>query len=193
MDTTNASNGDEGANSTIKKEEPLEENMAVKEEPETPLENGEPSLEAVLAFLKKRGLNTTENTLKQELTNPSSDQTSEQGNSQSTNSTSVQSSIVKTEGSSADVSNVLDSYKSEGDPSIYAEAYKDLQRFVETSLDLYRHELALILVRPLDVTFLGKFWESRITPKRFEISRLQKFKILLSVSSVCAYVSRISL
>lgn len=44
-----------------------------------------------------------------------------------------------------EVSNVLSSYKSEGDPGVYADTYRDLQRFVDSSLDLYRHELALVL------------------------------------------------
>merc|ERR1712029_1252655 len=36
-------------------------------------------------------------------------------------------------------------YKSDGDPSSYDEAYNDLEVFVENSLDMYKHELALIL------------------------------------------------
>jgi transcription initiation factor TFIID subunit 5 len=42
-------------------------------------------------------------------------------------------------------SSVLSSYKSEGDPSLYSDVYNDLTRFIESSLDIYRHELALIL------------------------------------------------
>ena len=42
-------------------------------------------------------------------------------------------------------SSVLSSYKSEGDPSLYSAVYNDLARFIEGSLDIYRHELALIL------------------------------------------------
>lgn len=42
-------------------------------------------------------------------------------------------------------SSVLSSYKSEGDPSLYSAVYSDLARFIEGSLDIYRHELALIL------------------------------------------------
>lgn len=44
-----------------------------------------------------------------------------------------------------DGSSVLASYNSEGDPAVYEDVYQDLLRFVESSLDLYRHELALIL------------------------------------------------
>merc|ERR1712038_326193 len=142
---TNPSNGDEGTATSIKKEESAEEIKTVKTEPETAPEESDINIDAVLAFLRKKGLSGTEEKLKKELTNPSSDQTSEPDKLQPIDTSSVQNNIVKTEGSSADVSNVLDSYKSEGDPSIYAEAYKDLQKFVEASLDLYRHELALIL------------------------------------------------
>jgi len=150
MDSNNGStpNGEDGAGTVIKKEDTQDENMTIKPDPEIAPEISDLSIEAVLAFLKKKGLSGTEDKLKQELSNPSTNQNSqnpELGNSQDTTASSVQSGIVKTEGSSADVSNVLDSYKSEGDPSIYADAYKDLQRFVEASLDLYRHELALIL------------------------------------------------
>ncbi len=42
-------------------------------------------------------------------------------------------------------STMLNSYKSDNDPTIYEDAYLDLVRFVDGSLDLYRHELSLIL------------------------------------------------
>ena len=32
-----------------------------------------------------------------------------------------------------------------GDPSLYSAVYSDLSRFIESSLDVYRHELSLIL------------------------------------------------
>lgn len=149
---TNTSNGkeDEGTGILIKKEDPSEETAVVKAEPEAASETEKISYEEVLAFLRKKGLSGTENLLKQELGNATDDkgsQKSENADSQSTSTGSAQgTNVVKTEVSGAEVSNVLSSYKSEGDPNIYAEAYKDLQRFVETSLDLYRHELALILV-----------------------------------------------
>merc|ERR1712012_780485 len=44
-----------------------------------------------------------------------------------------------------EVGNVLAAYKSEGDPTSYEAAYRDLEVLVEHSLDMYRHELALIL------------------------------------------------
>lgn len=45
----------------------------------------------------------------------------------------------------SDVSSVLAAYKSEGDPDLYEYAYLELRRFVDESLDIYKHELALIL------------------------------------------------
>lgn len=45
----------------------------------------------------------------------------------------------------SDVSSVLAAYKSEGDPEIYENSYLELRRFVEESLDIYKHELGLIL------------------------------------------------
>lgn len=44
-----------------------------------------------------------------------------------------------------DVSSVLSAYKSEGDPELYEEAYMELKKFVEGSLDIYKHELGMIL------------------------------------------------
>ena len=149
-DTNNSSNGreEEGAGTPIKQEEQSEDNVVIKNEPETTMETDKVSYENVLAFLRNKGLSGTENLLKQELGNATDDnaQISEKGDSLSSAGTVQGSNVVKKEVSGAEVSNVLSSYKSEGDPSIYAEAYTDLQRFVETSLDLYRHELALILV-----------------------------------------------
>lgn len=45
----------------------------------------------------------------------------------------------------ADVNSVLAAYKSEGDPDIYENSYMELRRFVDEALDIYKHELALIL------------------------------------------------
>ncbi len=42
-------------------------------------------------------------------------------------------------------SSVLSSYKSEGDPTIYGDVYTDLSKFIDSSLDLYKHELSCIL------------------------------------------------
>lgn len=45
----------------------------------------------------------------------------------------------------SEVSSVLSAYKSEGDPKIYETVYQDLKNFVESSLDVYKHELGMIL------------------------------------------------
>lgn len=44
-----------------------------------------------------------------------------------------------------DVNSLLAAYKSEGDPEIYEAAYLELRKFVGEALDIYKHELALIL------------------------------------------------
>jgi transcription initiation factor TFIID subunit 5 len=45
----------------------------------------------------------------------------------------------------SDVSSVLTGYKSDGDPETYEDSYMELKRFVENSLDIYKHELGMIL------------------------------------------------
>ncbi|CAG9772014.1 unnamed protein product [Ceutorhynchus assimilis] len=45
----------------------------------------------------------------------------------------------------SDVSSVLTGYKSDGDPDTYVLSYMELKRFVENSLDIYKHELGMIL------------------------------------------------
>ncbi|CAD7087906.1 unnamed protein product [Hermetia illucens] len=44
-----------------------------------------------------------------------------------------------------DVDCVLSAYEGEGDPEIFENAYAELRNFVEESLDIYKHELALVL------------------------------------------------
>lgn len=87
---------------------------------ETPDKN---TVLAVLQLLRKYNLKSTEEVLKREanLTN------------------------VGTEGAESEVSSVLSAYKSEGDPDVYEEAYTDLKKFVEGALDIYKHELGMIL------------------------------------------------
>ncbi|TRY61713.1 hypothetical protein TCAL_04186 [Tigriopus californicus] len=69
--------------------------------------------------------------------------------SPSTASSSSAATGIKTEPATPNVgsqpNNVLASYESEGDPRLYERVYHDLVEFVHNSLDLYRHELALIL------------------------------------------------
>lgn len=45
----------------------------------------------------------------------------------------------------SDVSSVLTGYKSDGDPETYEASYIELKYFVENSLDIYKHELGMIL------------------------------------------------
>lgn len=45
----------------------------------------------------------------------------------------------------SEVSSVLSAYKSEGDPKVYESVYVDLKNFIENSLDIYKHELGMIL------------------------------------------------
>lgn len=43
------------------------------------------------------------------------------------------------------ITNVLNTYKSEGDPVIYEESYTRMLTFIDNALDTYRHELALLI------------------------------------------------
>lgn len=78
---------------------------------------------AALKILKKYNLNTTAETLKKEA--------------------NLSDSVYNT--SELDVNNVLNVYKSQGDPLVYENAYITLSKFVETSLDIYKHELGCVL------------------------------------------------
>ncbi|XP_014256653.1 transcription initiation factor TFIID subunit 5 [Cimex lectularius] len=82
------------------------------------------TLQAVLQVLKKYNLKETELLLKKE---------------------AKVLDDVQTSGTDSEVSNVLLTYKSEGNPELYEEAYMDLKRFVDGSLDTYKHELGMIL------------------------------------------------
>ncbi|KAK6623211.1 hypothetical protein RUM43_009063 [Polyplax serrata] len=83
---------------------------------------------ALLQLLRKYNLKATEDILKKEtnvdLTVPGSH---ELGQNES------------------EVSSVLSAYKSEGDPKVYESVYVDLKAFIENSLDIYKHELGMIL------------------------------------------------
>lgn len=85
------------------------------------------SLLAVLKFLKKNKLQETELILRKE--------------AKILGDNNLQEDVQ----ASSDVSSVLSTYKSEGDPDIYEDTYTNFKRFVESSLDSYRHELAMIL------------------------------------------------
>lgn len=84
------------------------------------------TLFAVLQFLKKHNLGDTEQILRKE-------------------TGFFDEKLENHEQSDSDVTNVLSAYKSEGDPDIYEQTYNSLKSFVESALDVYRHELAMIL------------------------------------------------
>ncbi|XP_011500143.1 PREDICTED: transcription initiation factor TFIID subunit 5 [Ceratosolen solmsi marchali] len=54
-------------------------------------------------------------------------------------------SIEDAQQSDSEVNSVLSAYKSEGDPALYEKSYGELKKFVEGSLDIYKHELGTIL------------------------------------------------
>ncbi|KAK9888865.1 hypothetical protein WA026_001085 [Henosepilachna vigintioctopunctata] len=84
-------------------------------------------LAAVLQILKKYNLKNTEELLKKEAN--ISDGIGTQGTLQK----------------DSNVNSVLTGYKSDGDPETYANSYRELKFFVEDSLDIYKHELGMIL------------------------------------------------
>jgi len=90
--------------------------------------NDSTTVQAILAFLKKNNLTGTTEQLQKELAKAT-------GNG----------GQVAAAPKDIEMGNALATYKSDGDPSSYDEAYNDLEVFVENSLDMYKHELALIL------------------------------------------------
>ncbi|KAK7580412.1 hypothetical protein V9T40_001041 [Parthenolecanium corni] len=81
-------------------------------------------ISAVLQICKKYNLKKTEEALKSEV--------------------HVSPDMVSM-GSDSDVNKLLSAYKSEGDPDVYKDSYAALLKFVENSLDIYKHELGTIL------------------------------------------------
>ncbi|RWS13329.1 transcription initiation factor TFIID subunit 5-like protein [Dinothrombium tinctorium] len=116
-------------------------NSEVKVEPEIVVSNGEvkeesekkgtdkETLLAVIQVCKKFNLKETEEILKKEA-NLTEDEVKE------LTSASIDHDV--------NITNVLSTYKSEGDPDLYAESFRKLIKFVETSLDVYKHELITI-------------------------------------------------
>ena len=90
--------------------------------------NDSTTVQAILAFLKKNNLTGTTEQLQKEL-------------AKATGNGGQVAAVPK----DIEMGNALATYKSDGDPSSYDEAYNDLEVFVENSLDMYKHELALIL------------------------------------------------
>ncbi|BES89516.1 Transcription initiation factor TFIID [Nesidiocoris tenuis] len=98
------------------------EKQTEKEVPEKVPDKQE-ALETVLQVLKKYNLKDTLEQLKKEA------KVSEDG----------------TPRSESEVNNDLSTYKSEGNPDYYEEAYIDIKKFVDGSLDAYKYELGMIL------------------------------------------------
>lgn len=96
------------------------------EEEEKHAELNKNALIAVLQFLKKHNLQETEAVLRKETKLTDDGKIPEAQNG-------------------SDVSSVLSTYKSEGDPDIYEDTYVSLKKFIETALDSYKHELSMIL------------------------------------------------
>ncbi|XP_055703167.1 transcription initiation factor TFIID subunit 5 [Phlebotomus papatasi] len=86
--------------------------------------NNKNDLLAVLQLLRKYNLKGTEDILRRE---------------------AQLTDIPDTVPGDSDVSSVLAAYKSEGDPEIYETSFLALRNFVAESLDIYKHELAMIL------------------------------------------------
>ncbi|XP_074652274.1 transcription initiation factor TFIID subunit 5-like [Tubulanus polymorphus] len=96
---------------------------AVKEDSTTDKQ----TLLAVLQFLKKNNLKETEEILRKECKLSDDDLSKDK------------------EDQKDDVSQALAAYKSEGDPSLYADLYSSLKSYVDSSLDANRCELSLVL------------------------------------------------
>lgn len=96
--------------------------VIVDEVPKEP-DDKKTNLCVALKILKKYNLNSTAETLKKEA--------------------NLTDSVYNT--SELDINNALNVYKSQGDPSIYESAYLTLSKFVDTSLDIYKHELGCVL------------------------------------------------
>ncbi|CAB3366035.1 Hypothetical predicted protein [Cloeon dipterum] len=113
------------------------------------------ALLAVLQLLRKYNLKGTEEILKKEV-----------------NFSDLQSLDVGAMHSESEVSSVLSAYKSEGDPVAYEGAYNDLKNFVESSLDIYKHELGTILYPVFVHMYLELVFNGH---ERMAIKFMQKF------------------
>ncbi|KAB0795862.1 hypothetical protein PPYR_09695 [Photinus pyralis] len=72
----------------------------------------------------------------------------------------------------SDVNSVLTGYKSDGDPETYEASYVELKHFVENSLDIYKHELGMILYPVLVHMYLELVYNGH-TEKAIDL--MQKF------------------
>ena len=98
--------------------------------------NGGPdknTLISLLQYLKKYNLTESEQTLLKE------------GQKYCAELTENDLKGITSTDTDANISSVLSTYKSEGDPDIYEDNYNSLKKFIESSLDSYRHELVMLL------------------------------------------------
>ncbi|KAJ8668877.1 hypothetical protein QAD02_000136 [Eretmocerus hayati] len=84
-------------------------------------------------------------------------------------------SIEEAQKCESEVNGVLSAYKSEGDPALYGKLYGELKKFVEGSLDIYKHELGTILYPVLIHMYLELVYnnheeESKQLVEKFSIS-----------------------
>ncbi|CAI9728746.1 transcription initiation factor TFIID subunit 5-like [Octopus vulgaris] len=86
------------------------------------------TLLAVLQFLRKSNLKSTESLLRQEANIKDEDV-----------------KIESAEPSESEVSHALAAYKSEDDPTLYDDYYTDLMNFIESCLDVHKVEVSVIL------------------------------------------------
>ena len=93
-------------------------------------ENDKQTLLAIYKLCKRYNFSETVETFKKEVFN-------QQGLSEEQLAELAESADAETH-----ISNVLSTYKSEGDPSVYEDSYARLTSFIDASLDTYRHELA---------------------------------------------------
>lgn len=93
-------------------------------------------LVAVLQVLRKYNLKDTEELLKKEANINDAD-------------------LANIEIPDSELTNILSSHHSENDPYSYSFAYENLRRFIDGSLDIYKHELSTILYPVLVHMYLG--------------------------------------
>ncbi|XP_022904363.2 transcription initiation factor TFIID subunit 5 [Onthophagus taurus] len=106
---------------------------------------------AVLQILKKYNLKSTEESLKKE----------------ANIEVDLDSSSLQQE---SDVNSVLTGYKSDGDPEAYEDSYVELRRFVDNTLDIYKHELGMILYPVLVHMYLELVYNGH-TEKAIDLMR----------------------
>ncbi len=97
----------------------------------------------------------------------------------------LQLSEVQAQQVESEATNLLSSYKSEGDPGSYEKAYMNYLRFVESSLDIYKVSTSNLFV------LFSRFPSSFYAPPRFPVF----FKSLILILSlcVCQWLSFISI